>query len=446
MEEQKLAPDVGALLGAHGLTPGASEWNPVEEALYAADPFARSDEEASALLFNAVRASFDYQFEHNAFYRRYCETAGFFPADLAGPRDMHRIPLVPERIFKSSPGAEDFLAWIASISSDEITWPGSDLRGSYDEQIAILREQFGVLVRTTSGSSGVPSFLPREETTRRRSAHWKILSYHAMYPDVLSSDLISVTLWPLEFSWADLVAPPERVHALLDKKLGLETVIRAMTAGSTGGTFARLIGRSPRRGGELLGSLARRLSELAEGARGVLWIPPFLLYALARFAVDAKIKIPMDSRWTIELAGGWKLVGEAPVSDTELYALASEAFGVVPEKIHDLYGLTECLGLVGLSCEGGFKHVPPATLYPLVLDEKMASAPEGAWGRFAFLNPLIRAYPGFIVTGDRVRLRRSCPACPRKGPVLDAFVSRLPEAEERGCANIVRQLIAERLG
>jgi len=205
-------PHRGALLVPHGPLPSAADWNEIEEALYAPHPFALEEQEATALRFAAIRESFAYHVQHNAFYRRYCETAGISPQDLHGPEDLSSIPLIPESVFKGCPGPEAFVPWLAGLSSDEIPWPPpGTLSGSYDEQIETLRRDHGIRVRSTSGSSGVPSFLPRDPVTKRRSAHWKILTFSAMYPEVLDlPDLLSVTLWPLDFSWADLMAPPER--------------------------------------------------------------------------------------------------------------------------------------------------------------------------------------------------------------------------------------------
>jgi hypothetical protein len=437
------------LCAAHGAYPSGEPSSPIEAALYALNPFALKDEQTRPLRFAAIRASFAYHFAHNRFYRRYCEVAAVFPDSLQDPQDLLKVPLVPEHTFKGCSEPGQFIPWLQSISSDEIAWPEpGTTKDSFDEQIAALRCDYGIQVRATSGSSGVPSFLPRDDTTRRRSAHWKILTYFAMYREVLAlSDLLSVTLWPLDFSWAELVTARERVHALLDKRLGVATVIQAMTTPRPRRIIDRLLGREGNdKGRALLVSLVDRLVELAgSGAPGILWTPPFVLYSLAKFALEQGKRPYLGAEWRIKTGGGWKLLRERPLAETELRTLASQAFGVPLDQIHDIYGSTECLGLCGLSCEGGFKHIPHTVLHPLVLDDQMQSVGEGKWGRFAYLNPLIQAYPGFIVTGDRVRMWQRCPACDRTGPILDPRVSRMPGAEERGCANIVQQLIDEQL-
>lgn len=427
----------------------APEGSAIEAALYRFPAVGSDPDTALAARFAAIREAFAYHYSHNAYYRNLCRAAGFALADLKGVGDLARVPLVPETAFKGCSDSGEFLAWLRHMSSDEIPWPApGSLTGGYDAQIETLWTQHRVKVRSTSGSSGVPSFLPRDETTRRRSAHWKILAFFDMYPELVAKgDRRSVTLWPLDFSWADLMVPPDRVYALLDKKLGIERVVRAMSAPRPSGILSRLIGAGKRsEGHHLLTQLAERLGEVAaQGHGGLLWTPPFILYALALHCRDEGIHLHLDQDWRILLGGGWKLLHERPLSASELRGLAESVFGVPAGQVNDIYGSTECLGLCGMSCEGGYLHVPHSVLHPMVLGPDGRPAAEGEWGRFAYLNPLINAYPGFISTGDRVRMWSKCPACTRPGPVLDGEITRMPEAEERGCVNIIGDLVEENL-
>jgi hypothetical protein len=80
---------------------------------------------------------------------------------------------------------------------------------------------------------------------------------------------------------------------------------------------------------------------------------------------------------------------------------------------------------------------------PFVLDEDLNKIGYGKNGRFAFIDPIPRSYPGFIITGDKVKLIKKCPACNRGGPVLDIEVSRLPGVEGRGCAAVMSELMEQ---
>ena len=80
---------------------------------------------------------------------------------------------------------------------------------------------------------------------------------------------------------------------------------------------------------------------------------------------------------------------------------------------------------------------------PLVLDEDLNPLGYNQFGRFAFIDPIPYSYPGFIITGDRVKILENCPICEREGPVLDIEVTRLPGVEGRGCAAVMADLMQQ---
>ena len=97
-----------------------------------------------------------------------------------------------------------------------------------------------------------------------------------------------------------------------------------------------------------------------------------------------------------------------------------------------------------LQCpEGHYLHAPYTYYKPLVLDDDLTPIGYGEWGRFAFLDAIAQSYPGFIISGDRVRLLEHCPVCDRPGPVLEPEVERAKGEEVRGCAEEVRRVIAQ---
>ena len=75
--------------------------------------------------------------------------------------------------------------------------------------------------------------------------------------------------------------------------------------------------------------------------------------------------------------------------------------------------------------------------------EKMRFKAIKEWGQFAFLDPIANSYPGYIISGDRVKLLEKCPFCGKSGPVLELDITRMAGAEAKGCANLMRGLMAE---
>jgi len=50
------------------------------------------------------------------------------------------------------------------------------------------------------------------------------------------------------------------------------------------------------------------------------------------------------------------------------------------------------------------------------------------------------SHPGFIISGDEVRMLEHCPVCDRPSPVLDTVIERAKGEEVRGCAEEVRRV------
>jgi len=47
------------------------------------------------------------------------------------------------------------------------------------------------------------------------------------------------------------------------------------------------------------------------------------------------------------------------------------------------------------------------------------------------------------MSGDRVRLLEEGPKCNKPGVVLESEITRMAGAEDRGCGNLMQQLMAE---
>jgi len=102
--------------------------------------------------------------------------------------------------------------------------------------------------------------------------------------------------------------------------------------------------------------------------------------------------------------------------------------------------------VLALETEGHYLHVPYSYYKPIVLDDEFEQVGYGESGRFAFLDSAASSYPGFITTGDRVKLLEHCPVCDRPGPVLEPEVKRVAGAEMRGCAEEMRSMMTKDIG
>ena len=128
--------------------------------------------------------------------------------------------------------------------------------------------------------------------------------------------------------------------------------------------------------------------------------------------------------------GGWK--GRSPVAGHRLRAAVTRQLGVPPDRCVDTYSTAE-LNTVFVTCLQGRYHVPPV-VEPVILDDLLQPVDDdGAEGRLAVLDPFALSYPGFVATGDQVRLCRDPCRCGLSGPSLLGPITRAPGLPERGC-------------
>ena len=120
--------------------------------------------------------------------------------------------------------------------------------------------------------------------------------------------------------------------------------------------------------------------------------------------------------------------------------MLGNTLGLPPDMVLEGYSMTEINALM-LRCERGRFHVPPF-IEPVVFDEELNPV-EGTdiEGAFGFLDPLAVSYPGFIISGDRVRLTCKPCGCGLSGASITE-IGRLPDSEAKGCGGIMGSLEA----
>ena len=170
---------------------------------------------------------------------------------------------------------------------------------------------------------------------------------------------------------------------------------------------------------------------------------PFLILELMDTLEREGKRFEFGERGMIGTAGGWKISEDKRVSGADFRKRVDEVLGIPEARCFDVYSMVEMNGLVWTCPEGHYYHIPYTWIKPLVLDQSFTPLGYGEWGRFAFLDALAGSYPGFIITGDQVRMLERCPVCDRLGPVLEPEIQRASSVEMRGCAEEVRRVLAQ---
>jgi len=430
-------------------------WSEVDKLIYGLDDyFLYNKKEVQEIRFKAVKEAFTYHYNNNLFYHRYCKENGISPHDIRREEDLKRIPMIPDKFFKDYPDEDpkilyEWLYRIASVDIGEFDFKGKTLQ----DFLVWAEKKLNGIVTHSSGTTGKFSFIFRDEITRKRmfySADKTLLfsiyppddDAHIIYPGPIKTHL-TMGRWIAE---GTKIFKENHRHFLTDKALTIDIV--RLLAGQVRGMGDKLklmiISKAMHKGQLKLLNLLKEMDEKGKGKQIYMLTFPFQLYDLMNIMEDQGIYLNLgESNSVIITGGGWKIHESKKISSDEFANKIEEFFGIERNNYRDVYGMSEMNGLA-LECEARYKHLHP-WIYPMVLDEDGTPLEYGEEGRFAFLDPAANSYPGFIITGDKVKLLEECPECGREGIVIKGEITRMAGAEAKGCGNLMREIMAEQL-
>lgn len=178
----------------------------------------------------------------------------------------------------------------------------------------------------------------------------------------------------------------------------------------------------------------------ATGQRIFLFGAPFQFKALCEYIAQTQASLRLHPESLVLFGGGWKTFSGEQMSHAALATLITEHLGLPAARILEGYSMTEA-NVFMVRCDHGRFHLPPL-LEPVLFDEALAPL-AGTTGRgiFGFLDPLAQAYPGFIITGDVVRMVDDRCPCGLQGPALTE-IARAQNREVKGCAGVMASVRA----
>lgn len=435
--------------------PPKKEWTPVDDALFTPKDLYRIPiEEAEQLQFKAIKYAFTHHYQNNHFYHNFCKEHRVSPDDIKTSEDLMNIPLIPDKFFKDYPDGRDFATWLGNIYTGELPKIViKQKKPTYDDVIDAFNDA-GLIVTYSSGTGGRHTFIPRNHRTFFNSEYALAKSLISMIYPLWRYDAHGYIMMPnpkinniyagkaLEIMY-DAV---RHVRVAIDRKITTEIIGMAMGGkGGIKGKFVRYFTyrQSKKMIDEIIEWLTQR--EKAEEPTLLVGAPYLIHFVMEKLKHDGK-SFDFGERGGVATGGGWKIHEHQRMPVSEFRKEVEEVLGIPGKYCLDVYGMVEGNGWMVHCPEGHYLHAPYSYFKPLVLDEEFKPAEYGEWGRFAFLDAAAFSYPGFIVTGDRVRLLKRCPVCDRPGPVLEPEVKRAKGEDIRGCAEEVRRMLSSDLG
>jgi long-chain-fatty-acid---luciferin-component ligase len=432
------------------LIPPQNTWTPSDEAVFKpVDLLAVPREEAQAMRFKAVRYAFTRHYTLNRFYHTYCDRMGVAPDDLKTDDDLAKIPLIPDVTFKAHPSGEEFAHWIADIYTGDV--PAVNIpsaNASFDDVINAYNAA-GLVVSYSTGTSGRHSVIPRDE--RNFYTFQYAAAKLGMSMRDGTADDHSLSLFPRPTNANLGAARATEIADLLNKdnsygldfKITAEVTSKAMSGARRQESAQQFVEEQMR---QVLQNGIKWLYRYERSTDRIAVLTPPVLFAACMDILEQQEKrFEFGERAWILTVGGWKTRENERIPSEDFRRRVTNILGIPEINVLDYYGMIEMNASFQTCPEGHYYHLPYTHLKPFVLDSDLEPVGYGELGRFAFLDPLANTYPGFIMSGDEVRLLEQCPACDRLGPVLDHAIGRLSSEEMRGCAAQVRAALEQDL-
>jgi hypothetical protein len=431
--------------------PSKKEWTPSDDALYKPkDLFRIPIKKANELRFKAIKYIFKHHYEKNTFYRAFCKENNVKPSDIKSIEDFDKIPLIPDKFFKDYPHGKEFALWLSGLFTTEI--PDIVIKKKHPSFDDIINDfnATGLAVAYSSGTSGRHTFIPRDKRTFYASEYAVAKSVVNMIYPVWKYDMHGYLLMPNPYKtnvyagkvtmvYFDLI---KNIEVAIDREISTE-IIR-LTMGGERSLKAAIVRRIARREHEkMIERIIRWLKEREKNKDDITFVgAPFILYFVMERLEKDGITFDFGEGSGVGTGGGWKIHEDKRIPVSEFRKKVEEILGIPEQNCLDVYGMVEGNGWMVHCPEGHYLHIPYSYFHPMVLDEEFKPAEYGEWGRFAFLDGVAFSYPGFIISGDRVRILEHCPVCDRPGPVLEPEIKRAKGEELRGCAEELRRMIA----
>lgn len=435
--------------------PPQGAWTPGDEALYTPlDLYTIPLKEAEEMQFKSLKWTFLHHYTNNKIYREFCKQSNFSPDQLKTADDLLKIPLIPDSFYKDYPEGRDFALWLANIFTGELPKITIKEKNPTYDQVINTFNSHGMVVAYSSGTSGRHTFIPRDYRTFCASEYaiaksainmvyplWDpSLFGYLMMPNPKRTNVYAGKVCTIFF---DAIA---EVRVAIDRDISTE-LIQLTMSGNKGlkSSVVKMVAK--RETDKMINAVIKWLEHHEKTGDKIAMVgAPFLITFVMRKLEKEGQRFNFGERGAVATGGGWKAFEGQRVPVVEFRKQVERVLGIPSKYCLDIYGMVEGNGWMLHCPEGHYLHSPYSYYKPLVLDKEFKPVGYGEWGRFAFLDGVAYSYPGFIISGDKVRMLEHCPVCDRPGPVMEPEIKRAAGEEIRGCAEEVRRMLSADLG
>ncbi len=414
------------------------------------------EDKARRLREEAVLLNHKRYFRGIPAYRALAEDAGL-DENVTDVADIKTDLMFSTDIFKSYDPSfidnadwEQVTVWLRTILNNNLPQDYSEVK-TLEEWLAKLQEA-EINLMTSSGTSGMYSFVPRDMNTRMGlmtnssiiffPVFGKVLENISEYDAaILNFKSGSAGVQAASNSISDIV---QHSYFLYDMHMPADAV-RILQRGAKNEEEEKFIKEFDRvMTTEKDLRYEVMLNNIRESVKnGQKILMQGTCYQLKELCLKAKEQggLTLLEGSVLLFGGGWKSFEGDKIAKPDLLKLIDEAFSLKGDDVVEGYSMIEMNTMMTCCSEGRF-HIPPL-IEPLVFDEDLMPMPgAGHTGIFGFLDPCALSYPGFLISGDQINLWQGQCACGRKGYAIDGEIQRVAGKEVKGCGGIMASVKA----
>ena len=348
-------------------------------------PFSLGFKEKRIHFMKCISESVKFHYENCPDYQNYCKKKNFHPDNII---DISNIPFLPVDIFKKMT--------LLSVPKSEII----------------------KIIKSSATTSNIPSIIHLD----RKTANRQMISLHSIMSDFIGKE-------KLNFIIIDNKKTLEANNQNLSSR---GSAIRGMLIFAK--KFTCILDENLKLDSKIISEL-ENIQNSKTCIFGFTWLIHKIL-SENKNNENLKNFFSKISESTFLHIGGWKKLSDLSIDKQQFNKECSEFFNTSSDKIIDLYGMTEQLGIVYPDCEYGNKHVPIFSEILIRDPYSLEVQPDGKSGFIQVISPIPNSYPGIsLLTDDigEILGRDNCP-CGRKGTYF-IFKKRSEMADPKGCGD-----------
>jgi long-chain-fatty-acid---luciferin-component ligase len=364
----------------------------------------------------AIRQAFKHHYNDCEFYHNQCKSIGVKPNDIHSFNDITKIPQIPSETFKQG--------GILSVPENKI-----------------------LTVVTTSGTSGLPSFLARDITSIERIII-ELIRYiiDFCYPiaaNIVGREMKDYYRYCMNNWHVGLFIPSIKESSSWMNQISNYAGFLAPLFAIPFDIYLKEMKFDP-------AEIFKKIKETHKQDKMIFLVGfHYIINEMMNYMDEIGETLDLDPTGKnvcgMLLAGGWKKLSGEEVDKRAFKKRVKEHFGITERFILDIYGFAESNMLACDFCPDGKVHGIMSSLLVTRDPDTLEVQDFGEKGLISVYDPTMNTYPAFVITDDLGRISEPhiCEGCGMTTQDIE-YLGRAPKAELRSCGLRTQQILTDK--